>query len=73
MYMIDKYIINVLKFNLKVVCFGTVSSIVILKGIINFERLTANCHGYGYDHDKFYALDHHHHEIYDHRLHVYTA
>ena len=37
MYMINKYIINVLKFNLKVVCFGTVSSIVILKGIILYE------------------------------------
>ena len=34
MYMIDKYVINVLKFNLKIVCFGTVSSIVILKGIV---------------------------------------
>ena len=37
MYMIDKYVINVLKFNLKDVCLGTVSSIVILKGIILCE------------------------------------
>ena len=37
MYMIDKYVINVLKFYLKVVYFGTVSSIGILKGIVLCE------------------------------------